>query len=86
MEITIEKIEGVTYYTTEYRGTVYTLYFVDCMNAWGLASRRKGLGRMNPGSFRYFDTLADLEKALKAFRGIERLIGLEADMMAVAQA
>ena len=78
MLINIEKIDGTTYYSTEYRGVIYTLYYSEPAGAWSVTSRRKALGRWNMGTHRYFKNLSGLEKAVKGFRGISALIEAEA--------
>lgn len=72
---TIEQqiIEGTTYYSTVSRGTRYSLRLYN--GEWELHAKRLALGRLNVGSFRFFDTLEQLEAEVKAFKGIGMLIG-----------
>ncbi|MBA1280253.1 hypothetical protein [Stutzerimonas stutzeri] len=66
-------VEGSTYYSTESRGTRYSLR--RHKGEWELYSKRLALGRSSIGSFRFFRSLDELEGAIKAFSGIQRLIG-----------
>lgn len=68
-----EIIAGITYYTTVSRGTRYSLR--QHKGEWELYSKRLSLGRSSIGSFRFFDTLEQLEVAISAFNGIGMLIG-----------
>lgn len=72
---TIEQqaIDGITYYTTVSRGTRYSLR--QYKGEWELYSKRLALGRSSIGSFRFFDTLEQLEVTISAFNGIGMLIG-----------
>lgn len=72
---TIEQniIEGISYYSTVSRGTRYSLR--QYKGTWELYSKRLALGSSAMGSFRFFDTLEQLEVAIKAFSGITQLIG-----------
>lgn len=72
MTFQVTETDGKTYYTTTARGVHYSLCFNTSVEKWGLSSKRLGFSGF-PG-FRYFDTLNDLEKAIKAFRGISQLI------------
>ncbi|MDH0959069.1 hypothetical protein EGJ86_19380 [Pseudomonas sp. o96-267] len=72
MSIISKTVEGSTYYTTTSRGTVYSLRYH--AGQWELHSKRLALGSSSMGSFRFFDSLHDLEAAVTAFRGIEKLI------------
>lgn len=74
MQITIEKINGVSYYKMESRGVAYTIYFQETVGEWCVFSRRKSLGRLNMGTSRYFKTLADVEKKIKGLAGISSLL------------
>ena len=72
MHIETEVIDNVTYYTTVSRGVAYT--FNKEVSGWGLHSHRMALGRFNTGSYRFFNTLQELENSLKAFKGVSQLI------------
>lgn len=75
--ISSEIIDGVTYYSAEARGVQYTL----CQwrdGEWQLYSKRKSLGRMSPGTVRFFGSLEDVEKTCKAFHGIAQLAAVRA--------
>lgn len=69
----IEKkiVDGVTWYTTTYRGVEYSLKRDNYGRGWELWSKRKSLGPMNVGNIRYFSTLDSLKKSTKAFSGLE---------------
>lgn len=71
---TIEQqtIEGTTYYTTVSRGTRYSLRHYK--GEWELYSKRLALGRSNVGSFRFYNTLEQIEAEVKAFAGIATLL------------
>ncbi len=74
MQITTTNIDGVTYYRTVLRGVTYTIYFQEVVGAWCVMSRRNALGRMNPGTCRYFASLATVEKKIKGLLGIDALL------------
>lgn len=80
--ITQTVCEGITYYGLTYRGSSYTLR---CKRGgeWELSIRRLALGRSNPGSCKYFDTLAELEKSYPAFSGIEQMINADTGAAAI---
>jgi len=65
-------IEGTTYFTTVSRGTRYSLRQHN--SQWELYSKRLALGSSSIGSFRFFDTLEQLEAEVKAFAGIASLL------------
>lgn len=67
--------EGITYYSTVSRGTRYSLR--QHKGEWELYSKRLALGRSSAGSFRFFDSLNELEATVKAFDGIGLLLGSE---------
>ncbi len=71
MEIKAEKIQGITYYTGEARGVLYTLRFVN--GQWELHSNRKALSN-NIGTYKFFKNLQELENKIKAFVGVSQLI------------
>lgn len=75
MEIEIKDLEGIRYYEMCHRAISYTLRHID--NEWELQSHRQALGWQNPGSYRFFKSLEDLEKSVKAFKGISMLINSE---------
>jgi hypothetical protein len=72
---TIEQqiIEGITYYSTVSRGTRYSLRHYK--GEWELHAKRLALSSLNVGSYRFFDTLDQLEAEVKAFKGVGMLIG-----------
>ena len=72
MQIDTEIIDGCVYYSMYHRAISYSLRYYD--GRWELHSHRVSLGRYNPGSIRFFNTLEELEKSLKSFRGISAII------------
>lgn len=64
---------GDTTYEAEHRGTQYYLR-LDVLGRWEVWSRRKALGRMNVGSIRHFDTLAEVSDQITAFQGLTALL------------
>ncbi|MDU4254494.1 hypothetical protein [Pseudomonas sp.] len=64
---------GNTYYSMTHRGVAYMLR---CKRdgSWELSSRRLSLGRGNVGSVKFYDTLDELERSMKAFRGVAKLL------------
>lgn len=72
MNIESEVINGVTYYSMTARGIQYTLHQTN--NEWQLHSKRLALGHLNPGSYKFFLTLPELEQKIKSFKGIAALI------------
>ena len=72
MQITSTVIEDVTYYTMISRGVTYTLNKYG--KQWALHSQRNALGRGNVGSYKFFNTLQEVESKLKAFVGISQLL------------
>lgn len=73
--ITAETIDGVTYYTTERRGVIYTANQTAGGN-WWVSSHRKALGRMHIGGGRYYESLDALAAGCKAFAGLPILLSL----------
>lgn len=73
MEIAINKIDDVTYYEMNSRGTTYTIHFDDFFK-WCLHSKRDALTTYNVGTYRNFKSLDILEGSIKAFRGISQVI------------
>lgn len=55
-------------FSTEYRGTAY--YASKIAGRWCVASTRLATRAAGFGSARWFDTLADVDKGLAAFRGL----------------
>ncbi|MCP4526698.1 MAG: hypothetical protein GY833_12415 [Aestuariibacter sp.] len=60
-----------TYYQTSVRQTQYTIH-QNKQGDWEVWSKRKNMATM--GQIRFFDSLEDLEKAVKSLRGIEAQI------------
>lgn len=63
-------------FSTEYRGTAY--YASKIAGRYCVVSTRKATRAAGFGQSRWFDTLADLDKGLKAFSGVAALAALEA--------
>ena len=72
LQIEQTEVESVTYYTTQARGVNYTLH--NTGSEWELHSRRQALGQNNVGSYKFFSSLEALEKKMKAFSGVSKLI------------
>lgn len=75
--ITAETLDGVTYYTTERRGVIYTAN-ATASGSWWVSSHRKALGRMHIGGGRYYSDINTLAGGCKAFAGLPILISLTA--------
>lgn len=74
--ITAEIYDGETWYKTEARGVAYSLHYCKSSDSWDLYSKRKSIAsRTAVGSLRVFDSLQDLEKKVKLFSGISKLLG-----------
>jgi hypothetical protein len=72
--LTREVANGMTYLTTEYRGTEYTLRRGEW--GWELTTRRISLGRWNMGGFKRFETLEEVKAKCKAFAAVDLLEAL----------
>lgn len=75
--ITAETLDGVTYYTTERRGVIYTAN-ATASGSWWVSSHRKALGRFHVGGGRYYDSFGALAIGCKAFAGLPILLSLNA--------
>jgi hypothetical protein len=71
--INAEIIEGVTYYSATVRGVNYSAYLT-CFGSWCVHTSRAALGRKNVGSYKYFDTVAEVASGVKAFAGLDVLL------------
>lgn len=67
-----ENVNGTNYFSSQSRGINYTLHYNG--QDWELHSQRQALGNRNPGSYKFFADLKQLEDKLKAFKGISQLI------------
>ena len=77
MNIQTETINGTTYYSTIVRGVKYAINYNEITQDWTLNSNRhytlRGIHRQ-PGTFRYFKTLEQIESKIKSLFGISALI------------
>lgn len=73
--IASEILDGVTYYTTERRGVLYTAYRA-WEGRWFVSSHRKALGRFHIGQGRYYEDLDALAAGCKAFAALPVLLSL----------
>lgn len=73
--ITSSENGGVVYYTTEHRGVGYTAY-QDFTGGWQVISRRLSL-RHSPGTCRRFPDVASVAANVKAFDGLDLMLGAE---------
>lgn len=78
--ITAETLDGVTYYTTERRGVIYTAN-ATTGGSWWVSSHRKALGRNHIGGGRYYNDINALAAGCKAFAGLPIFISLTAGAM-----
>lgn len=81
--ITAETLDGVTYYTTERRGVIYTAN-ATTGGSWWVSSHRKALGRNHIGGGRYYNDINALAAGCKAFAGLPIFISLTAGAMTSA--
>ena len=73
MTIEVSKVEGFTYYTAEHRKVSYCARWNGQVGRWEVHSRRLALGPMNVGSWKFYETTAELAAANAAFRGLDQL-------------
>lgn len=69
-QINIEVINGVTFLSTNYRGTTYTINYCNVDKEYTVHSRRNALSN-STGTYKFFDTLEDVANNVKAFNNIE---------------
>jgi hypothetical protein len=72
--LTREIVDGTVYLVTEYRGVRYSL--TRWGQGWGVSTRRLAIGGFNPGGFKTFATLADVQAKCKAFAGADLLAAI----------
>ena len=74
-QITTKVANGFKYITAVYRGTEYTLH--QGPFGWELRTRRLGYGGpFHLGSFKRFDTIADVAAGCKAFGSADAIASL----------
>lgn len=78
--ITAKVLEGTTYYETDFRGVTYLAYITP-MNEWCVISRRIALGRNSPGTCRYFDSVSDVSKGIRALAMLPDMIDAGQDQL-----
>lgn len=74
--IQISDADGIRYYHAERAGVQYMAYWRG--DRWHVHTKRLALGRSNFGSWKFFECVEELAAKVKAFAGLDRLIGAEA--------
>ena len=68
--------EAGAFYTATRAGVQYTAHLDPI--GWTVHTYRLALGRHNPGSVKRFDSLAELAGKVKALRGLDLLVDVQA--------